>query len=192
MSGELTLTGEVATAAARMLRTVCGLLDRHRIPYVVDGGTLLGIVRENRLLPWDHDVDITIAESEAARLLALKWRFWLAGCRLSPRRTQVAMPDFAPGTLRVIKVEARRLALMDIFVKKKVGDSYRWIIGTKKQVLKSVPCRFYESRARFRFDGYDYAVPADYEGYLACRYGDWRRVIKDYNCRTDDRAIVRA
>ena len=36
------------------------LLNAHAIPYWVCHGTLLGLVRDGRLIPWDHDIDIAI------------------------------------------------------------------------------------------------------------------------------------
>ena len=40
-------------------------LTKHGIKYFLEGGTLLGIVRDGDLLPWDHEVDISIDYSDA-------------------------------------------------------------------------------------------------------------------------------
>ena len=34
------------------------LLAKNDIPYWVCHGTLLGLIRDKRLIPWDHDIDI--------------------------------------------------------------------------------------------------------------------------------------
>ena len=36
------------------------LLDKNKIFYWVCHGTLLGIVRDKNLIPWDHDIDIAV------------------------------------------------------------------------------------------------------------------------------------
>ena len=36
------------------------LLNAHDVPYWVCHGTLLGLVRDGELIPWDHDIDIAI------------------------------------------------------------------------------------------------------------------------------------
>tara|TARA_B100000787_G_scaffold147844_1_gene119017 strand:- start:409 stop:1113 length:705 start_codon:yes stop_codon:yes gene_type:complete len=36
------------------------LLNKHEIPYWVCHGTLLGLIRDGSLIPWDHDIDIAI------------------------------------------------------------------------------------------------------------------------------------
>ncbi len=37
-----------------------GLLNGHEVPYWVCHGTLLGLVRDGCLIPWDHDIDIGV------------------------------------------------------------------------------------------------------------------------------------
>ena len=36
------------------------ILNEHKIKYWICQGTLLGIVRDNQLIPWDHDIDIAV------------------------------------------------------------------------------------------------------------------------------------
>jgi phosphorylcholine metabolism protein LicD len=43
-----------------LLEKVVNILDENNIPYYLDCGTLLGCIRENKLLKHDTDVDITI------------------------------------------------------------------------------------------------------------------------------------
>ena len=198
MSGKLRLTGKLNITAKRMLRKVCGILDKNNIPYVLEGGTLLGIVRENRLLPWDNDLDITIIEQDMDRVLNIRWSFWWAGYKLRLKISLEEMPHFPIGSIRLIKVKTKKyfvasgLGIMDIFVKKKIEDKYYWLVGKRDHVLKSVPCSFYENLTRYNFEGYDYSVPADYENYLTYRYGEWRKIVKDYDFKKDDHSIVNA
>lgn len=196
MSGNLKLTGAVAEIAKKALRDTCGLLDKHRIPYVLEGGTLLGIIRENRLLPWDNDVDITVTDDQLVKINKLKWHLMMMGYEIKLRRAKEDMPHFPIGTVRLVKVRkikvfSENLGILDIFVKRKVDDKYFWIVGQHEHVLKSVASHFYEKRTRYLFDGYSYQVPEQYEEYLTCRYGNWREPVKDYNFKTDDKSIVR-
>lgn len=195
MSGNLQLTGRTATLANRMLNNVCRILDGNGIPYVLEGGTLLGIVREQRLLPWDNDVDITITDEHLQKLVRIQHLFWLRGYRIRVRRSVKELPHFPAGSVRLVKVKTRRLYvfkgldLMDVFVKKKVNDRYYWSVGVVSPVLKSAPADFYEKLTRFEYNGYRYSVPRDYEQYLTYRYGDWKVPVKEYDFRKDDLAI---
>lgn len=198
MSGNLRLIGKLNISAKKMLLKVCRILDKNNIHYILEGGTLLGIIRENRLLPWDNDLDLTIIEQDMDRVLKLKNQFWLAGYKIRPRKSKKEMPHFPIGSIRLLKIKKKKyifasgIGLMDIFVKKKIDDKYYWIVGQHDHVLKSVPSYFYENFTRYNYDGYDYSVPADYENYLTYRYGDWKKTVKDYDFKKDDNSIVEA
>lgn len=51
------------------------LLSNHEIPYWIDGGTLLGSVRHNGLIPWDDDIDIGILSSNVSNFKAIEPKF---------------------------------------------------------------------------------------------------------------------
>jgi lipopolysaccharide cholinephosphotransferase len=42
------------------LKEIKKILDKHDIYYWIDEGTLLGAVREKKLIEWDHDIDLAI------------------------------------------------------------------------------------------------------------------------------------
>ena len=48
--------------------SVVTVLNKHRIGYWAMFGTLLGIIRDQGILPWDYDVDLAIDYQEAYRL----------------------------------------------------------------------------------------------------------------------------
>ena len=47
-----------------VFKDVCNLLHKNSINFWICHGTLLGIIRENRLLPWDHDIDFAVWDHE--------------------------------------------------------------------------------------------------------------------------------
>jgi phosphorylcholine metabolism protein LicD len=52
----------------KLLHTVCTMLDEEKIPFYLDLGTLLGCIREGRILLDDTNVDITIHLSRWEKL----------------------------------------------------------------------------------------------------------------------------
>ena len=82
MAGKLVLTGKLEITARKMLKDVCRILDENNVPYTLEGGTLLGIIRENRLLPWDNDLDITITDDHLDKLISIR-------CMLTGRSIRV-------------------------------------------------------------------------------------------------------
>jgi len=51
----------------KVFRDVSELLHQHNVNFWICHGTLLGIVREGRLLPWDHDMDFAVWDSETSK-----------------------------------------------------------------------------------------------------------------------------
>ena len=50
-----------------VLQSVSKLLRDNNINFWACHGTLLGIIRENRLLPWDRDIDLAVWDYETDR-----------------------------------------------------------------------------------------------------------------------------
>ena len=49
------------------LLEICKILFENKINYWICNGTLLGLIRENRVLPWDNDIDIGVFGHEVDR-----------------------------------------------------------------------------------------------------------------------------
>lgn len=193
------LEGNTLIVAEKMLRDVTGILEQNGIPYFLDAGTLLGIVREGRLLPWDNDLDLAITREFEEKLLSLKLKFALRGYRLRVKRFARDAGPFKAGEVRLVKVATRKFflfnihRLMDIYIKRPIGDELCWTEGGKKILLKAIPARFYEQTKTIGFKGKSYSAPADCEAFLAHHYGDdWRTPKKDWNFLEDDRCTKSA
>jgi len=195
MAGSNRLEGKTLDIAKKMLRDTVDILDNSKVEYVLEAGTLLGIVRENRLLPWDNDVDVTITEAYESALLKNRWRFLLKGYLLKVKRYKNDVGPFKKGTVRICKVYKPKFyllkgyKLLDVFIKRPIENEYFWTVAVKRPVLKSVPKHFYDQRTTLEWEGKTYKVPKDYEGYLECHYGDWRTPVKEWNFRTSDKSV---
>lgn len=56
----------------KMLKDIDLLFNENNIVYWIDGGTLLGAIRHQDIIPWDDDGDLAIMESDEVKLLSLK------------------------------------------------------------------------------------------------------------------------
>lgn len=196
MAGKTRMEGKNVDIALKMLHDVCTELEKKKADYWLEGGTLLGVIRENRLLPWDNDMDISMYIKDRMKLVRVAIILWLKGYRISTRFYNRNMGPFKKGELRMIKVRnyekfmKKGEVMLDIFLKRKVGEDYFWTVGIKSPVLKSSPAHFYDKLTTVNFDRKDYLIPDDYEGYLTYRYGDWKKQVKVWNFKKDDNAIV--
>lgn len=69
---------------AALLRYAGESLDEAGIPWWVTQGTLVGSLRHEGFIPWDHDADLNLRLSDVPALLALRARFERDGFRLRP------------------------------------------------------------------------------------------------------------
>ena len=67
-------TGKHYERARHLLLDTIDVLNAADIPYILDAGTLLGIVRDGDLIPWDNDIDLMLPASAVADLRPLLWR----------------------------------------------------------------------------------------------------------------------
>jgi len=189
MAGHNTLEGKNGIIALKMLKEVTDLLDDNNIEYWLEGGTLLGVIRENRLLPWDNDMDISIDEKYYDKLVQVIEK---SIYRVRFREFTEDNIPFAKGVKRIVKITNKKLfffkgdVTLEIFIKFKNKENTYWQVGQKR---KFVPSYFYENTIKYNFDNKEYLVPKLYDEYLTYRYGDWKTPVKEWNTFTDDKAL---
>ncbi|HRD19208.1 MAG TPA: LicD family protein, partial [Candidatus Marinimicrobia bacterium] len=187
MSGKIKLDDKYLEKSLRLLERATTFLEKYNIPYWLEGGTLLGIIRENRLLPWDNDLDISIRSEDFDRLRRILPKFFYQGMIAKVRGHKIDDPPFQKGEVRLIKVYATKYLffktplVLDIFVKKKLDDQYYWVVGVKRRAKKAVPARFYDELTTVQFNHKTYSIPKLTDEYLTYRYGDWRTPVKTWN-----------
>lgn len=194
MAGRYTLGGKNGVIAKKLLRDVTHLLEAHHIIYWLGSGTLLGLVREKRLLPWDNDVDIFIQDGEHDKFFSIFHEFKKLGCLLKIKHHEKDTGIFKKGQARIVKIRTRKFflfrgeVLLDIFFVTKVNKKSYWGVGDK---IMSVPSYLHEELISFSFEGKEYHIPKEYDQYLTLRYGNWRIPLKKWNTYEDDLALLK-
>ncbi len=194
MAYDITLEGKNMIIAERMLERIAKLLETCDIQYWLEGGTLLGIRREGRLLPWDNDVDVSMMIDQHLKLDLFYSLLKKSGFRVRTRHFKSSSQYFKKGDLRMIKIRELRFfgslkgsVCLDIFIKYPHNNNCYWKIANK---TKFVPDKFYSAFKTIHFKGNDYAIPELTDDYLSYRYSDWQTPKKDWNTHTDDNAIA--
>ncbi len=193
MAYDITLEGKNLERAETLLEDAIQIFDQCKIAYWLEGGTLLGIRREQRLLPWDDDLDISMMQKELGKLNPLLSSLKKAGFRIRIRTFDEDSAYFKKGDIRMIKIRTKRFfgllkgqVCLDVFVKYPHEQKAYWEIANK---TKFVPVKFYESLKTITFKGYSYQVPLQTDEYLSYRYGDWQTPVKDWDTTKDDKAL---
>jgi hypothetical protein len=124
-------------------------LKENNIPFYLDCGTLLGCVREGKILSHDTDVDVTIHLSMWDKLLTTV-NFPKYG--LTVKRKYSGFPDYSGGNL------------ISVYLTKDGAENY---------------CDIYANPAfplleNATMNGKEYPVPKDAGLYLTQLYGNWR------------------
>jgi len=198
----LTLDFKNIKKARKVLFFTANFLDKYGIKYYLEGGTLLGIVRDGDLLAWDHDADISIDYADAEKFDKLRWKFYLRGYRVTRRRGIQSYGPIKPNDYRIFKVKpiglsilqmffpsfAQKMIILDIFVKTNDDKHTYWqSMGKILRVDKS----HYESQEVVELHGNKLTTPYNYKDYLTAKYGDWSIPVKEWLCKEDEKAIVR-
>jgi phosphorylcholine metabolism protein LicD len=181
--------------AVDALRIMGRCLGAQRITYMLDGGTLLGAVRDGDFCADDHnDIDLTILEGGERLSLALEQAMVL-GFELHH-----GWPRSERGTMQAAM--KRKGVKVDLMVKEVVkledseGDWLYWTVYGRNDLVvpKAIPMALVLPLKKVEFHGVQYNVPGDTDGYLHYRYGNWRQPVhrSAYSCYTSDQAILPA
>lgn len=164
--------------AARVLQHVCPFLEQRGIACYVDHGTLIGLVREDRIMPWDDDIDLSVAYTDRQRLY---------DCVAELVAT---MPDNERMHWKTDLIYNNIDEVIALFftVEDPVGDRHPFNAGISFFVFESglateainwAPAYHYAggewidtSLGRFR-------APNDYKAYLTLHYGEWQTPVRD-------------
>lgn len=74
MNGTNEKQQKIKQVCVDLLKAFIDVCLRHNLKWWVDGGTLLGTVRDGHMIPWDDDVDVVMPREDYFRLLALAER----------------------------------------------------------------------------------------------------------------------
>lgn len=87
------------------IRRIC---DMHRIPYILEGGTLLGAVRNGGPIPWDDDADVSMLRKDYERFCAIAPRELPDWCFLQTHNTD---PGYRWGYGKLLDTRTRYVRL---------------------------------------------------------------------------------
>ena len=176
----------------RMLRIIDMICKRHDIDYWLDYGTLLGAVRHQGFIPWDHEADIGMLRPDFELFLQVinkelpddmfvqtpnSDRFFPA-YPLIECKIRDSYSDYLEEYKKYPNLKWHNGIQVDIFVYD-VDDKNRLTNGFERYFSKArIHLKFEEIEHTITkyFEGFEFPVPIGYESYLTRAYGDYTQL----------------
>jgi LPS biosynthesis protein len=170
------------------------------IDFWIEGGTLLGALRDQKLIPWDHDLDFGMkyeSDAQMKRLILKLRRHFYVSVRSFPRTSKI----WHLGNYRVLKIFPRKNLFfkedlcLDLFVyyegtlPGKDELVYKYVVWDRNAYHRK---EFFDTTETINFYGGEVPVPAKAEQFIEVKYGkDWRTPKKEWNVALDDGSIYK-
>lgn len=173
-------------------------LKLHDVPHYIDAGTLLGVYRDNALIPWDDDLDfsvnadylqhtISILEQQLPKIHELTGVTWT----LHNYINQQAYGAVPIGAIRALKLlpddNSGIFPGIDFFVKYIQDEHMDYCLASRGFRM---PAKHFTDMQCHEFAGGEVYLPNQVEAYLEGHYGDWKTPQKDWSLNQVKSATV--
>lgn len=151
-----------------VLERIC---EDHNLSYWIEGGTLLGAVRNQSIIPWDDDADIGMLEADCQRLLGIDLSAYGVELHIHSKTE-----DGNPALLQLSFPGQNHVAWIDIFPRTLDGDHYVFVGWPKRKWPNATfETSCYDGYATYTLNGLTVRGPKNPYPYFRRHYGkDWR------------------
>ncbi len=158
-----------------ILKSLSFAADILHIDLMLQGGTLLGYVQMQKILPWDDDVDIGIEEKNIARFLDFinKNTDLRYGCFIE-ERTGVEYYKFWLTSGTSILNHTYNFPFVDLWIHN-IKDAD--ILFKNGMIWPNAVLREFKN---VTFEGSEFKIPFNYMECLDTKYGTWREYVRIY------------
>ena len=195
----------------KVLQIVLHVLDKHKVKYYLDFGTLIGVARDNALIPWDDDIDISLYDETDYKKIKsivrdIKWRYNLRTYLYTFKSSRDARrkngnPIYVENisftnekNYQILKIKdskfwifGRGNVTIDIFFKYKYKEKSYWFSDGKEN---SIPLEYSSDEMQeITFYGIQCKIPKKYNEYLTYKYGNWKVPNEKWSHENDDYSI---
>lgn len=160
-----------------MTKRLAAIFNNAGLHYWLDWGSLLGIIRDGKLIPYDKDIDFSIFYKDLPLLKKLVGQI---------NKKHFFCPRACLGYARQIESSGPRVfyskinhTFSDIFMwkqfSKKQYANYYNLYDAGKNITNMCPKTFFDNLSSVEFEGITIKTPSNTEKYLELRYGpNWR------------------
>lgn len=156
-------TTPMPSDAVDVMKKGCELLDKLGVKYTLADGTLLGAIRDHKLISHDTDIDVAVLHPvDAGKIEKV---FKANGFKVGRRAA-------FKGNIQQLVFYSKSNCLFDIIFYTKIGDEvYNFC---EKDFYFQHHAHHYENIVPFEFEGHTFYIPQDVEHWLEATYGNWK------------------
>ena len=165
------------TVATEITLSLASATRSKNIPLYIDWGTLLGVIRDGKIITWDDDVDLSAVESSYTDI-----------CLLIKKSKSNWENEFDCNFIinySEVKIDIQVYSNKKTFLSFNIDIKFRKIVGgeaiqTSNGIWYTPSCHL-ENLDTFEWEKKNIYIPSDVSGYLTFLYGDWKTPKKEMN-----------
>jgi choline-phosphate cytidylyltransferase/glycerol-3-phosphate cytidylyltransferase len=164
------------------------------VDFWLSGGQILGPVREGKFLNNEHDIDLGIHQKDLDKVIKIL-NEKIGKCVVSDKvvdNNVVLRPIDYTNIIRCIKFKLKDISI-DILVYIPIRDKLYAVTHDNKwgHAFHGFPKELFKTLKPIKIYDIEYPIPSDPIKYLELEYGDWKTVIKEWNCCIDPPCIAK-
>lgn len=164
----------------KLFETLLIFMKDNEIKYFIDGGTLLGAIREEGQIKFDDDIDIGMFQEDYEKMISLKEKLYLEHKIFLREDTHCLKILNRKGFTRQFRGETlTKYMCIDIFQFKKEDDKI--ILAFEENYNRFKDCYYLEEEfyplKEYKYDNLIVLGANDGEQYLSRYYGEWKKKV---------------
>lgn len=154
------------------------ILDSLKITFFLEGGVLLGSVRNKNFIKWDHDVELGVFREKFSKKKILDILH-----KIHDQELTIDFVDSSTDNFKINLHEHNHTKFSIIGFKKENGYMSRHMV--------KYPSNFFYPLNNISFLGKNYKIPNNVEDLLRWIYGDWKKEVRsrDINIYMTDKSL---
>lgn len=153
-------------------QNIVDILDDMKVSFFLEGGVLLGAIRDNDFIKWDWDVEIALFSEDFNN----KFKDILEKLKSEGFEILNYNNSLYHLKINVFKFDGPKISTFSIF-----GWTYNNLNKCYVRKDIKIPKKYLIDMKKISFLDRDVLVPTPPEDYLEYKYGDWKKPLKSSN-----------
>lgn len=179
-------SNETYHLATDLLKYFVHRAEKDKKEFIVDFGTLLGIVRENNIIKWDADIDIVVTKA-----FDNNYENWITSvlanfstdAKIEVVRKKDSKSFVVSYDINILATTKYKAFHMDISYRQSINDES---VHLSTLGLWKSPAEYFDKICRIVWKGMSLQIPSNHIKYLEYLYGNWEipkveQTSNDYN-----------